>query len=133
MTGSLLTMAAAAAPPQPDAATQGDEQRQAVRDTIVAAIHHRPPRGGPIDPAIQSWLDAHRDALEGVRPSGLDEQPWGLSALRPGLDGTPPLMFLYVLDWHASGRLVVYGLTGGVKGAAPVHPAGREEAAHDRQ
>src|SRR4051812_35816606 len=133
MTGSLLTMAAAAAPAQPDAATQGDEQRQVVRDAIVAAIHHRPPRGGPIDPAIQSWLDAHRDALEGVQPSGLDEQPWGLSAVRPGLDGNPPLMFLYVLDWHASGRLVVYGLTGGFKRASLFNDADGKELPTNRQ
>jgi hypothetical protein len=130
MTVSLLGVAAA---PQRDAATQGDEQRQAVRDVILGAIHHRPPRGGALDPSIQSWLDAHRDALDSVRPSGLGEQPWGLSAVRPGLEGNPPLMFLYVLDWHASGRLVVYGLTGGFKRAYLFTDADENELTTTRQ
>ena len=44
ITANLLTAAVAAAPPQRDAETQGDEQRRALRDVILNAIHRRPQR-----------------------------------------------------------------------------------------
>ena len=105
----------AAATPQGDAPAPLTSSVERCGTLHPSAIHHRPLRGDPPDEPIQRWVEAHREVLDGVRPSGLGEQPWGLSGVRPGRDGGPPVMYLYVLDWHAGGNLVVYGLTGGVK------------------
>jgi hypothetical protein len=94
------------------------DDREALRKALASAIRQGrspamelPPEPGP---ALRKWLKDNAAAYEDVHPGGLGEQPWGLSALRPGGRGKPSLMYLYVFDWHASGKLTVYGLTGGV-------------------
>lgn len=54
---------------------------------------------------------------DGASPSGLEAQPWGTTSLRPAGNGMPARIFLHVTDWHVSGKLTVYGLTGGVRKA----------------
>ena len=106
-----------------------DSDRAALRTWLSKSIAAGP-RGaavalpdGPSE-AVRQWLRANRAALDGVGPGGLAEQPWGLvGAQTAGQNGTT--RFLYVFEWHASGSLVVYGLTGGVAHASLLSdPAG---------
>lgn len=71
------------------------------------------PKVGNVPEAASRWFEAHRAALTDVKSSPLAPQPWGMCATRAGGDGAT-LTYLYVFDWHASGKVVVYGLTGGV-------------------
>jgi hypothetical protein len=75
------------------------------------------PQAVTMPAAADAWLEQHRPALIGVKPAPLAEQPWGLAATRPGGEGNPTLTYLYVFDWHASGKMIIYGLTGGVRKA----------------
>jgi hypothetical protein len=59
-------------------------------------------------------LRVNGDSVRGVRPAPLPEQPWGFCTCRPAADAQPPRLYLHVFDWHASGRVIVYGLVGGV-------------------
>ena len=104
--GVIAAIVPAAAPPE-------DTAQQALRAHIQAAISRTAPP--PVsDDTVKRWLDAHAQALDGLRPSPLADQPWGVTALRPGVDGDPSRLHLFVFDWHKSGRLIVYGLAGGV-------------------
>jgi hypothetical protein len=79
--------------------------------------HPDAPKVGYLPPAATQWLERHRDCTPAGQPAPIADQPWGLSALRPAADGKPATVLLYVFDWHASGKLVVYGVTGGVRKA----------------
>ena len=118
---AFLARLPATAAPAPDA------DRMALRDIISASIAGRPFPTGTLGEPLRRWVDANPGALDGVRPGGLGEQPWGLSALHPGGDGQPSLLYLYVFDWHASGQLVVYGLTGGVRRACLLNDADNKD------
>jgi hypothetical protein len=114
----LATLVAAAAPAERPAADDAD--RRALRD-YVAAVTSRKDAAEKIDlpdgssDAVRRWVEANPLALHGVRRGGgLRDQPWGLSGLKPAPSGEPTCIYLYVFDWHASGKLIVYGLTGGV-------------------
>lgn len=113
----------------PGEETSEHADREALRTLIRSAISRRATEADASVPeSIQRWTQTHRQSLEGLRPAGLEEQPWGLSALRPAItDGGPPLLYLYVFDWHASGKLIVYGLTGGVKRAYLLSDADRAD------
>src|SRR5438874_2290445 len=51
-----------------------------------------------------------------ARPAAA-EQPWELISRRPAGGGAPDTLYLHVFDWHASGKVVVYGLATDVKRA----------------
>ena len=119
----LATLLAAAAPADRPAAADADADRRALKEYVAAmtsrndpAEKFEPPAGS--SNAVRKWVETNSQALEGVRRSGaLRPQPWGLSTLGPAEPGSPHPIYLYVFDWHASGKLIVYGLTGGVKKA----------------
>ena len=112
-----------------------DAEREMLQTLIRSAISRRAAAQDASAPeSIQQWAQAHRTALEGLRPAGLEEQPWGLSALRPATaDDTPSLLYLYVFDWHASGKLIVYGLAGGAKRAYLLNDADRTNLALEKR
>jgi hypothetical protein len=117
----LATLLTAAAPADRPAADEAD--RRALKE-YVAAVTSRKDAAEKVDlppgasDAVRKWVGANPQALQGVRRSGaLRPQPWGLSALGPAEAGALHPIYLYVFDWHASGKLTVYGLTGGVKKA----------------
>ena len=116
----LATLLAANSAERPDAHAA---DRQALKE-YVAAVASRNDTADAVElpdgssDAVRRWVETNRPALRGVRRSGaLRPQPWGLSALGPADPGKPHPIYLYVVDWHASGKLIVYGLTGGVKKA----------------
>jgi hypothetical protein len=63
---------------------------------------------------LRRWTVANAAALDGLTTSSLGAQPWGRSAFRERTADAPARVYLYVFDWHVSGSLVVYGLTGGM-------------------
>ena len=69
--------------------------------------------GAGKSPAVERWLAANGESVRGVKPSPLPDQPWGFCTFRPAEGGREAKLYLHVFDWHASGQLVVYGLTGG--------------------
>lgn len=96
--------------------------RKILRDAIVDALRRDEPGGAAVQvpasasQAVRQWISANREALDHIRRNGgLREQPWGPTASdqRTGA-GVPSRIYLYVFDWHVSGQLIVYGLTGGV-------------------
>jgi hypothetical protein len=98
-------------------ANQDADTGKAVGELIAEAIREGgfdhaelPPRASSEE--VRRWAKANREALQRVTRGGLGKQPWGPSAGDGG-----GRVFLYVFDWHASGKLVVYGLTGGVRKA----------------
>jgi hypothetical protein len=91
-----------------------DPARSSLQALIREKLDPAAPKVGFMPDKGIAWLEANKQTLVGIRPSGLGEQPWGMTALRPGAAGKPSLLYLYVFDWHVSGRLIVYGLTGGV-------------------
>ena len=103
-------------PASPDA----DQARTIIRS---AAQRAWTPKKRPADAkqreAYERWLKAHRESVEDVEPSPemLFVQPWGVCTMRTGTDDAPTRLYLHVFDWHASGKVVVYGLTGGVTSA----------------
>ena len=116
-----LFVAMLAAAPASEPATHETNQAR-LRGFIAAHVVGKDPDGAPDLPApggdaLREWIRVNRRSLHGISQSELPEQPWGLSATSAAGDGTRS-MFLYVFDWHASGRLVVYGLTGGVEAAS---------------
>jgi hypothetical protein len=117
----LATLLAAAAPAERPAADEAD--RRALKEYVAAVTSRKDPAENVELPdgsndAVRKWVEANPAALRGVRHSGaLRPQPWGLSALGPAEAGALHPIYLYVFDWHASGKLIVYGLTGGVKKA----------------
>jgi len=76
---------------------------------------------------FDKWLARNRASVEGVKPGPLVDQPWGASTLRPGAAGDPGRLYLHVFDWHASGKLTVYGLAGGAKRAYLLDDAKQSE------
>ena len=69
--------------------------------------------------AYERWLAVNRESVEDTRPvlESLPTQPWGICTLRSGKGKDPVRLYLHVFDWHTSGKIVVYGLTGGVTNA----------------
>jgi hypothetical protein len=115
---AILALCTLAAAPPDDAGRQQEADRDALRRLIRdATTRATTPEARSASPTLRQWLDAHRGALSNLRPSPLAEQPWGLAALRPRTDDSPAALHLFVFDWHKSGDLVVYGLTGGVRHA----------------
>jgi hypothetical protein len=105
----LACVAAAPASGQAD-----DPARRSLQALIREKLDPTAPKVGDLPGKTIQWLEANKQTLVGIRPSALGEQPWGMTALRPGAEGKPALLYLYVFDWHVSGKLIVYGLTGGV-------------------
>ena len=118
LTSSWAARAGAAEPQPADAAAD------AVRARVIAAARAEsprpaPPAGAAGRAALDGWLERNRESVENVRRGPLNELPWGVSTYRPAAgDGLPPRLYLHVFTWHAGGKLVVYGLTGGVKRAS---------------
>ena len=52
-----------------------------------------------------------------IAPGPMKELPWGYCTYRAGAAGTPTKVYLHVSQWHAGGRLPVYGLANEVKRA----------------
>ena len=83
------------------------------------------PRGdGTFDPKdlailqeVGRWMEGNGVAVRGTVRSPLPVQAWGESTLRPGHGGAGDTLYLHVLDWPRSGRLVVGGLKSQVKKA----------------
>ena len=69
--------------------------------------------------AYERWLERNRESLQDTvpLPELLPSQPWGICTLRAGKLKEPARLYLHVFDWHTSGKIVVYGLTGDVKNA----------------
>ena len=99
------------------------DARQAIRRIVAQAVSGerqvRVPGSLPADviSSIEAWIAANRPALNDLKPTALVEQPWGLTAMRSGGNDRPSLLYLYVFDWHVSGTLPIYGMTGRVKRA----------------
>jgi len=74
------------------------------------------PKVGYLPDAASLWLKRHGDVVRGIKFAPLADQPWGMAAIQTR-EGAPPPIYLFVFDWHASGKVVVYGLTGGVQKA----------------
>ena len=91
-----------------------DHNRTSLKALIREQIEPTGFKVGYLGDRAMRWFEANGQALKGVRASGLGQQPWGMTGLRPAEGGKPALLYLYVFDWHVSGKLVVYGLTGGV-------------------
>ena len=126
----LATLLTAAAPADPPAADDAD--RRALKEYVAAVTSRKDPADkvelpdGSSD-GVRKWVEANPQALKGVRRSGaLRPQPWGLTALGPAEPKQLHPIYLYVFDWHASGKLTVYGLTGGVKKAYLLSDTTRE-------
>ena len=66
---------------------------------------------------LDNWLTQNAQCLNNVKPSPLKDLPWGTSTLRPATASDPARLHLLVFDWHASGKLIAYGLTGPVRRA----------------
>ena len=121
MTYFLLATLLAAAPAERSDADDAD--RRALKEYVVAVTSRKDAAEKVELPAgtsdtVRKWVETNPQALRGVRPSSaLRPQPWGISALGPADAGAVHPIYLYVFDWHASGKLIVYGLTGGVKKA----------------
>ena len=79
--------------------------------------------GGPVSALSTASLPAQKQDALPESFARLARRPLpesgGLTALRPGADSAPSLLYLYVFDWHASGKLIVYGLAGGAKAPGP--------------
>jgi hypothetical protein len=110
-----------AEPPADSAPTRATPQVRRADDPDVRALlgfvrevcDPGAPKVGYLPDAASLWLKRHGDALRGIRFAPLADQPWGVAAIQ-ARDGAPPRIYLFVFDWHASGKVVVYGLTGGV-------------------
>lgn len=89
--------------------------RQELRRLVEGVIRGARPGNTPVK--LRPWVDANSETYAGASPSGLEKQPWGTTALRPADAGEPTRIYLHVFDWHVSGKLTVYGLTGGVNKA----------------
>jgi hypothetical protein len=50
-------------------------------------------------------------------PGPMKDLPWGHCTYRTGAEGTPSKVYLHVSEWHAGGKLTVYGLANSVKRA----------------
>jgi hypothetical protein len=71
--------------------------------------------GGPNDApqamrTAAAWVTANREAVEGVGKSPLAATPWGAATARPAAAGKPAKLYLHVFEWHASGKVIAYGL-----------------------
>ena len=107
-------------PPAENQSTAEDASKRVLK-AYVAAVIRRCGIDGTQVPAdapepVRRWLAANREVLVGVRQiDQLSQQPWGFVAQgRAANGGKRSPLYLYVFDRHASGTLVVYGLTGGV-------------------
>lgn len=58
------------------------------------------------------WVKANRQSVEGTAAVALPASPWGAATVRAGNAGTPTKLYLHVFEWHASGRVIAYGLNG---------------------
>ena len=94
-----------------------DPDVRALLAFIREACDPKAPKVGYVPDNASRWLERHRAALQGIEVAPLAHQPWGPAAVRRGAGNGPTLIYLYVFDWHASGKVVVYGLTGGVRKA----------------
>lgn len=96
-----------------------ENDRTALRTLVAGALDRDAPRGAigtpaGASPAVSRWLTSHAEALGTARNSNvLPAQPWGLVGQSPAAGEARRALHLFVFDWHASGRLVVYGLVGG--------------------
>jgi hypothetical protein len=100
--------------------SNADESDPTALRTLVAAALDRDGSPGGIEkpaaasPAVSRWLTVHGNSLDTARSTSiLPAQPWGLVGQPTGAAAAPGTLHLFVFDWHASGRLVVYGLVGG--------------------
>ena len=66
---------------------------------------------------LDDWLTRNAQCLHNVKLSPLKDLPWGTSTLHPVTASEPSRLYLLVFDWHASGNLITYGLTGPVRRA----------------
>ena len=110
-------------PPASDRSVDVDDPG-VLREYVASVIRD----GGSGDPAalpagasehVRRWVAEHRQSLVAVREATAPgTQPWGLVARGPaaGNQRSSPI-YLFVFEPHAGGKLVVYGLTGGVKKA----------------
>jgi hypothetical protein len=109
----------AADSPAPQKRTARDAVRDLLREIGTAAAD--PYRSGlpegPQSDAYTEWLRDNSESVVGVRPGPLKNLPWGFSTFRPAAPDQPARLYLHVLDWHASGKLTVYGLASDVRHA----------------
>jgi len=69
--------------------------------------------------AMGKWLAVNGEGIYGTRKSPLPKQEWGVTTTKGNK------LYLHVLDWPDSGRLLVRGLKGTVKDARLLHDSGR--------
>lgn len=120
----IAALFAGAPPAESKPRAPDDTDKAALREfvgTVVRAngIDRANPLPGDAPDEVRRWVAKNRPALAGARHTdALQQQPWGLFAWGPAerAEALSPL-YLYAFDWHASGKLVVYGLTGGVEKA----------------
>lgn len=132
----LLSLAPA---PAVDVSTADRDARAAIRRLVVKAASGQQADAhvdGSARAAVDRWIEANRASIRGVGPGPLTAQPWGHCTYRRAAGDKPATLYLHVFDWHASGKLAVYGLAGGVARAflladpaampLPVTPTGRD-------
>lgn len=90
--------------------------RAIVRDAATSGRPGNSPLPRGVAPGVEKWLKTNAESIESVGAGPLKEMPWGYSTYRPARDG-PARLYLHVFDWHASGKVIAYGLAGGVKRA----------------
>jgi hypothetical protein len=65
---------------------------------------------------LRQWALVNGQSVTHVTPGPLTDLPWGYCThgLKPVGKSTDSLVYLHVFDWHASGKLVAYGLANDV-------------------
>lgn len=109
------------------AAPEPRESRQRLRTIVSEAAAGRPyapPRAAELDPAVEHWMGRNLQSVSDVSAGPLKDLPWGYSTYRAARDGQPAKLYLHVFDWHASGKVIAYGLAGGAKRAVFHNRAG---------
>src|SRR4051794_30446852 len=103
--------------PTAEATAVRDAIRAMARSAAGATSRPADPVPGAAQPAIDRWLAANGDGVRGVAPGPLKDLPWGVCTARPAAGDAPARLYLHVFDWHASSKVIAYGLAGGVKRA----------------
>jgi hypothetical protein len=57
-----------------------------------------------------AWIKANHESFINVYKAPLTATPWGSATLRPAAGDAAAKLYLHVFNWHASGKLIVYGL-----------------------
>jgi hypothetical protein len=88
---------------QPDAAESADQ---------VLKLAEAKDASPPVKEAA-AWVTANRESFVNVYKAPLKVTPWGAATFKPAAGEAPPKLYLHVFNWHASGKVIAYGLDAG--------------------